>query len=192
MTPGVQLEAGSVDPLRGRRRAERRRRDPRRLRRLPRRPGRRRSSGHRRRGDRRPGPATSTDLGASPWSRTAGGHRAVPASTCRPSGRGSRRRPSEDLVLAETMAAAGVEFIAVSFVRAAADMTAVRERRRRSGPARRQDRDERGAREPHRDPRRVRCDHGRPGRPRDRLPARGRAAPAEARSCGSASSSASR
>ena len=34
---------------------------------------------------------------------------------------------AEDLVLAETMAAAGVEFIAVSFVRAPADMTAVRE-----------------------------------------------------------------
>jgi pyruvate kinase len=33
----------------------------------------------------------------------------------------------EDLVLAETMASAGVEFIAVSFVRAPADMTAVRE-----------------------------------------------------------------
>ena len=33
---------------------------------------------------------------------------------------------AEDLVLAETMASAGVEFIAVSFVRAAADMTAVR------------------------------------------------------------------
>ena len=45
-----------------------------------------------------------------------------------PSERSRLATPTEeDLVLAETMAAAGVEFIAVSFVRAAADMTAVRE-----------------------------------------------------------------
>ena len=45
-----------------------------------------------------------------------------------PSERSRLTTPTEeDLVLAETMASAGVEFIAVSFVRAPADMTAVRE-----------------------------------------------------------------
>jgi pyruvate kinase len=45
-----------------------------------------------------------------------------------PSERSRLATPTEeDLVLAETMASAGVEFIAVSFVRAPADMTAVRE-----------------------------------------------------------------
>jgi pyruvate kinase len=45
-----------------------------------------------------------------------------------PSERSRLTTPTEeDLVLAETMAAAGVEFIAVSFVRAPADMTTVRE-----------------------------------------------------------------
>jgi pyruvate kinase len=44
-----------------------------------------------------------------------------------PSERSRLTTPTEeDLVLAETMASAGVEFIAVSFVRAPADMTAVR------------------------------------------------------------------
>ena len=52
-------------------------------------------------------------------------------------------------------------------------------RGRRPGADRRQDRDHHGARQPERDPRRVRRDHGRPWRPRDRLSARGRAAPAE-------------
>ena len=59
----------------------------------------------------------------------------------------------EDLVLAERMAAVGVEFIAVSFVRAAADMREGPRRRRRPGRARRQDRDHHGARQPGRDPR---------------------------------------
>ena len=78
-----------------------------------------------------------------------------------------------------TMAAAGVEFIAVSFVRKGSDVDEVRDVVGATGPARGQDRDDAAIDEPRRDRRRVRCRDGRPGRPRHRLPARGRAAPAE-------------
>ncbi len=86
----------------------------------------------------------------------------------------------EDLVLAETMATAGVEFIAVSFVCTAADVGACRRGRRDTGAAGLEDRDPGGARRPRRDHRGVRRADGRPWRPRDRLPDRGRAASAEA------------
>ena len=127
----------------------------------------------------RRGSSTSSRRRRSPWSRTADGHRAVPASTCPRSGRGSTTPTEEDLVLAETMAAAGVEFIAVSFVRAPADMTAVREVVGDRAQLVAKIETSAALGEPRRDPRRVRRDHGRAGRPRHRLPARGRAAPAE-------------
>ena len=189
--PGPKVRAGAVpgagcparggigDPLRGRRWAERRRGD---LRRLPRR-------------------SWKTSQSAIGWSsamaRSAlrverleptsavavvenGGRTQGCPGVHLPSERSRLTTPTdEDLVLAETMAAAGVEFIAVSFVRAPADMTAVREVVGDRAAVGRQDRDERGARQPHRDHRRVGRDHGRPGRPRHRLPARGRAPPPE-------------
>ena len=61
----------------------------------------------------------------------------------------------EDLVFAETMAAAGVEFIAVSFVCTAADVERVARRRRVTGAPRLQDRDPGRARRPRRDHRRC-------------------------------------
>ena len=125
-------------------------------------------------------------------SRRAAAPRVVPASTC-PSERLRLTTPTEeDLVLAEQVAAAGVEFIAVSFVRQAADIGQVRESSatgRSSSPRSR------------RAPRwrtcseileASRCDHGRARRPRHRLSARGRPPPPEDRSSGSASSTASR
>ena len=179
LTPGVLLEAGSVIRLRGRRRTERRRGDPRRLRRVPGRPGGRRSGGHRRRRDLRPGPTDLEPTSAVRRGRERRTGTGMPGVHL-PSERSRLTTPTEeDLVLAETMASAGVEFIAVSFVRAPADMTAVREVVGDRAQLVAKIETERGAREPHRDPRRVGCDHGRPGRPRHRLPARGRAAPAE-------------
>ena len=144
-------------------------------RRRPRRPHRaRRRHDHPRRGvedvDRgvRRGPLP--DRGAGPPRRAP----AVPSAVAR------RFRPREDLVLADTIAAAGVDFIALSFV-------APRRRRRRAAcgrrrprPDRGQDRDRRGDRRARRDRRRRRRGDGGPRRPRHRVPARGRAAPAEA------------
>ena len=52
-------------------------------------------------------------------------------------------RPTQDLELAEAVAAAGVEFIALSFVRRAADVRRAARGRRRPGRHRRQDRDRR-------------------------------------------------
>ena len=50
-------------------------------------------------------------------SRAAGARRDGPACTCRPNGCGCPPRPPQDLELAEAVAEAGVDFIAVSFVR---------------------------------------------------------------------------
>ena len=78
----------------------------------------------------------------------------------------------------------GVDFIALSFVRSAADVDDVHADHGRGGqaPARhRQDREAPGGRQPRRDHRRVRRRHGRPRRPRRRAAARGRAARPEAR-----------
>ena len=91
-----------------------------------------------------------------------------------------RRRPTQDLELAEAVAAAGVEFVALSFVRRAADVRRAARGRRRPRRHRRQDRDRVGARRAGRDPRGRRRGDGGPRRPRHRLPARGRAAPPEA------------
>ena len=74
--------------------------------------------------------------------------RSARACTCRRRRCGSPRRPPEDLVLAETMAAAGVEYIAVSFVRKASDVDEVRAIVGAPRPAGRQDRDAHGDRQP--------------------------------------------
>ncbi len=86
----------------------------------------------------------------------------------------------EDLVLAEAVAAAGVEYIAVSFVRAARRPGRGPCRRRRPCATRREDRDQGGDRSSARDRGCVRCGHGRSGGPRHRLPDRGRSPPPEA------------
>ena len=96
---------------------------------------------------------------------------------------GSPTPTEEDLILAEAMAAAGVDFLAVSFVRQASDIDEVR--------AIVGDRAQLVAKiETHaaiddlaRDRGRVRRDHGGPRRPRHRLSARGRARICRSASC---------
>ena len=76
-----------------------------------------------------------------------------------------------------------VDFIALSFVRSAADVEDVRADHARGGrlpSGDRQDREAAGDRQHRRDRRRVRRLHGRPRRPGRGVPARGRAVPAEA------------
>ena len=81
-----------------------------------------------------------------------------------PSARMKMRAPTdEDLARAETVAAAGVEYIALSFVRAATDVAALRAVVGRSGRDRRQDRDDDGPRRPRRDRRGRRRADGRAG-----------------------------
>ena len=154
-------------------------------RRRPRRPRRARRRRHRHARDRRSTP-TSVVAEVESGGRTQG----------RPGVHLSCERlqmfapTAEDLVLAEAVAAAGVEYVALSFVRRAADVDAAARGRRRPGRHRRQDRDRRGARRAGRDRRRRRRGDGGPRRPRHRLPAGGRAAPAEAASSATASRSA--
>ena len=173
---GRPARGGIGDPLRlgdGPSDAER---DPRRLPDAARRPRGRRPGGHRRRRDLAAGRTPSSRRRRVARGRDrrarAGPPRRPPA---RPSARGCATPTEEDLVLAEAMAAAGVDFIAVSFVRAPADIDDGARGGRRSRPARRQDRDERGARQPRRDHRR--------GRTRSWSPAATSASTARSRTC---------
>ena len=118
-----------------------------------------------------------------PRSSPAAGSRAGPACTCpRRTAPAERARPTEDLDHRRPHSTGvEVDFVAVSFVRRR------RRRRRRadgrSGPTGRawwpRSRRRRASR-PRRHPRRGRRRHGGPRRPRHRVPAGGRAAPAEA------------
>ncbi len=82
--------------------------------------------------------------------------------------------------MAKVMVGHGVDFLAVSFVRAAADLRKVRRRRADDRAPGRQDRDARRGGGAGRDRRRGRRDHGGSRRPGHRVPDGGRAAPAEA------------
>ena len=82
----------------------------------------------------------------SPRSRPAGARRAAPACTCRASGCRCSAPTAEDLELAEAIAAAGVDYIALSFVAPRRRRRRAARGRRRPRRHRRQDRDRRGAR----------------------------------------------
>ena len=132
------------------------------------------------------------DIGASPWSRTAGGHRAAPGCTCRRSGRGSRHRPRRTWCSPRRWRRPASSSSPCRSCAHAGRHDGGARGRRRSRPARRQDRDERGARRT--SPRSSPC------RTRSWSPAATSASTARSRtcrtcrsrSCGSASSSGSR
>ena len=85
----------------------------------------------------------------------------------------------EDFLALDAFVDAGVDMIAVSFVRSAHDMRRVGTSLTLEGPARRQNRDPRRRRQPPRHHRGVRCRHGRSRRSRQRVQPRGSATPAK-------------
>ena len=184
-TAGSGSIAGRRRAPRARQRAEHARRRHRRLPDAARRPRSRRSRRDRRRRhhDARARASTTTAVVRRGGERAAT-RRAAPACTCRASASRCSRPTAQDLELAEAVAAAGVEYVALSFVRRAADVRALRAGRRRPRRHRRQDRDRR--RRSGSWPRSPGVADARDGgarRPRHRLPARGRA-----RTCRSTSS----
>ena len=167
----------------------------------PRRPGRRRRSARRRTtglpGDVAAGDPILIDDGKVRLRVTDGrrhrrahrgrgrpaGSATTRASTCPASRSPCRRCPRRTSRTCAGRCTSRVDFIALSFVRSAADVEDVRKIMHEEGvhaPGHRQDREAAGDRQPRRDRRRVRRLHGRPRRPRRGVPARGRAVPAEA------------
>ena len=123
----------------------------------------------------------SRPAGAECQVRSGGRTRGRPGCTFRRNGCESSRRRPKTSCLAAAMAAEGVDFLAVSFVRDADDIDqGARRHRTAVDPAGRQDRDAVGDRASRRDHRCVRRGDGCPRRPRHRVPTRRRAAHAEA------------
>ena len=89
--------------------------------------------------------AATDDGRCWPRSRAAGGTQGRPGVHLSCERLQMRAPTAQDLELAEAVAAAGVEYVALSFVRRAADVARAARRRRRPGRHRGQDRDRRSA-----------------------------------------------